>query len=586
MKVLIADTETNGFLPTMTKVHMIQIGEVDDDKVDVYADQPGYRPIAEGLARLKAADRIVFHNGTRFDIHAINKIYPGTLKPEQIWDSLVVARLLYPDIKAHSLDDWGNRLGIKKLKYDGGFERFNEDMVKYGRQDIVVGRALYKKLLERASGWDWDRAIWIENLFSYVIALQEQNGFTLNVKKAVALAAELRQEMHDVNLELQKCFPPITYERFSKKTGKRLKDGLDVFNPGSGKQIAKRLTDKYGWVPKKFTDTGLPATDESVISTLPYPEAKLLLRYLGLQKMLGQIEDGKNGWLKLVDAKTSRVYGAVNTLGAATGRCSHFKPNMAQVSKKDLRMREVWEPRAGWKEVGVDAEGIEFRMLAHYMAAKDGGKTIDTVLNGNKANKTDIHSLNQAAADFFNRDSAKTAIYAMIYGASDPKLGQTVFDDAREAGQPKPKGTPKSQGARVRAALGKGTPGLDKLIDEVSGAAQKRGWLKAIDGRKIKIKSKHSAFNYLLQGGGAIVMKVALVFFHFNRVPAKGWVYGQDFAYLANVHDEVQSEVRPEIAEEFGKELADCIREAGEWLGVRCPLAGAYDIGDNWKDCH
>jgi len=586
LHVLIADTETDNFLDKMTKVHMLQIGEVDEDHVDVYADHPGFRPLSEGYARLKKADRVVFHNGARFDIHAINKVAPGTLRPEQIWDTLVGARLLFPDEKRHSLKDWGERLGIKKMEYDGGFETFNPEMVEYGKQDIVVGRALYKHLLNRMGTWDWDRALWIENLFAYIISLQEQNGFKLNVQKAIALAAELRQELHDITVELQEIFPPIVFERYSKKTGKRLEDGVEVFNPGSGLQVAKRLIDKYGWKPKKFTDTGRPAVDEEVLSSLPYPEAKALLRYLGVQKMLGQIEDGKNGWLKLVDPKTDRVHGAVNTLGASTGRCSHFKPNMAQVSKKDLRMREVWEPREGWLQVGVDAEGLEFRMLAHYMAGLDKGKTIDTVLNGDKSKGTDIHSLNRAAGELYLRDSAKTAIYALIYGAQDGTLGRTVFDDALAAGKPRPKGTQREHGARLRKALGKGTPGLDTLIENVKAKAKKQGWLKGIDGRKIKVRSPHSAFNFLLQGGGAIVMKVALIFFHFNRVPAKGWVHSVDFAYCANVHDEVQSEVRPEIAEEFGAELADCIREAGEWLGIRCPLAGSSDIGLNWKDTH
>ncbi|MDR3473428.1 MAG: DNA polymerase [Devosia sp.] len=586
MHTLIADTETNGFLEQMTCIHMLQIGEVDDDEVDVYADQPGFRPLKEGLERLKKADRVVFHNGTRFDYFAIEKIFPGTLRPEQIFDTVVAARLLFPEHKAHTLKDWGLRLNILKGDYTGGFEKFNPEMVVYGRQDIVVGRALYKHLLARAANGTWDDALKTENLFSFIISLQEQNGFKLNVEKVVALAAELRQEQNDLRLQLQEVFPPLTIKRVSKKTGKPLKDKIEVFNPGSGMQVANRLIAKYGWRPKKMTNTGRAAVDEAVLSSLRYPEAKLLLRYLGLQKMLGQIEDGDNGWLKLMKTETQRVHGAVNTLGAGTGRCSHFKPNMAQVSKKDLRMREVWEARLGWKLVGVDAEGIEFRMLSHYLKPFDGGATIETVLNGNRKLGTDIHSLNQKAGHLYDRDSAKTAIYALIYGAQDPKLGSIVIDDALTAKQPRPNGNAKSLGTKLRADLGKGTPGLDKLIKQVSEQAQRKGWLKAIDGRKIRIKSKHSAFNYLLQGGGAIVMKVALVLFHFNRVPAKGWVHGVDFAYCANVHDEVQSEVRPEIAEEFGKELADCIREAGEILGVRCPLAGSYDIGLNWKDTH
>lgn len=583
MLTLIADAETNGFLRQMTCVHMLQIGTEDGDDVGVYADQPGYPPISEGLARLSAADRVVFHNGAKFDFHAINKIYPGTLRPEQIWDTLLAARLLFNEEKEHSLKAWGKRLRIEKLEYTGGFEVFNEDMVVYGRQDIVVGRALYKHLLAAMQGWEWSQSLEIENLFAIVIGLQEQNGFPLNVRKVVDKVADLKQEQHDLVQKLQEVFPPIVHERYSDKTGKRLKDFVEVFNPGSGQQIAKRLIERYGWKPTKFTDSGIAATDEQVMAGLRYPEAKLLLRYARIAKMLGQMSDGKNAWLKLVDPETGRIHGAVNTLGTGTGRCTHFKPNVAQADKE---LREPWEPREGWVQVGCDAEGLEFRMLAHYMARLDGGKTTDTVLNGNKSKGTDIHSLNQRAGGLYLRDSAKTAIYALIYGAADPTLGKTVFDDARAAGKPKPSGSQKSHGTRLRAALGKGTPGLTKLIEQVVAVANKQKFVKGIDGRKIKVRSPHSAFNFLLQGGGAIAMKVALNIFHFERVPAKGWVHGRDFAYLANVHDEVQVECIPELAKAIGAELADCIREAGERLGIRCPLAGSFDIGANWHETH
>lgn len=580
---LIADCETNGFVREMTKVHLLQIGTADGEDVTVYADHPGYEPLSTGLARLSAARKVVFHNGAKFDFHAINKIYPGTLRPEQIDDTLIRARLLYPDEKEHNLKAWGKRLKIEKLEYSGGFEHFSEDMVVYGRQDIVVGRALWRHLVAQMEGWDWSRVLDIENRFAIVIALQEMNGFSLNIQKAVEIAGKLRQEKHDLVRQLQEVFPPIVHERYSEKTGKRLKDRIEVFNPGSGQQVESRLKERYGWKPKKFTKSGQAATDEQVMAGLPYPEAKLLLRYARVQKMLGQIEDGKNGWLKLVDSKTGRVHGAVNTLGTGTGRCSHFKPNVAQTDKE---LREPWEPRAGWKQVGCDAEGLEFRMLAHYMAARDKGRTINTVLNGDKKLKTDIHSLNQLAGGLYLRDSAKTAIYALIYGAADPRLGKVVMDDARAAGKPAPQLPAKELGARLRKALGKGTPGLVDLIKLVTDAAKARGWVKGIDGRQIKVRSPHSAFNFLLQGGGAIAMKEALNIFHFERVPANGWVHGEDFAYLANVHDEVQFECKPELAEAIGAQMADCIREAGERLGIRCPLAGAFDIGSNWHETH
>jgi DNA polymerase-1 len=569
----------------MDRIWTIQLGTPDGEEVDIYADAPGFRPLSEAVSRLKAADQVVIHNGMRFDIHAINLIFPGTLRPEQVYDSLVVARLLNPAEKRNTLGDWGQRLGVAKGEYGGDFSRLDDELITYARQDIVTLRAVYRHQREILAKWDWQFAVWLENLFAYVISLQEQTGFELDMPLVSDLIGKLRQEQHDIEKELQKVFPPITHERWSEKTGKRLKDKVEVFNPGSGQQIARRLK-SLGWKPKKFTDTGIPATDEKVLSALPYPEAKPLLRYQRIQKMLGQIE-GDKGWLKHLNTATCRVHGAVNTMGTATGRCSHFAPNMANVDKKDKRMRQAWKSRAGMKLVGVDAEGLEFRMLAHYVAPRDGGVTIERVVNGKKEDGTDIHSANMKAAGLFVRDvGPKRGIYALMYGASDSKLGEIVLLDAKEGGQPRPKGNQKDLGAKLRRDLGKGTVGLDKLIDAVSSKAKAQKFIKGIDGRKIFIRSSHSAFNFLLQGGGAIAMKLALVIFHFERVPKLGWVYGRDFAYVANVHDEVQSEVRPELAEEYGRELADCIREAGVRLGIRCPLAGSFDIGNNWKETH
>ena len=600
MKVLIADCEADGFLDTMTRLWTIQIGEAEGDEVTVYADQPGFPPLSEAAARLKTADRVVFHNGQKFDIHAINRFFPGTLDPHTVWDTLVAARLLNPSEKANSLEEWGKRLGEFKGEFKD-FSRFSQEMVDYGRQDIVVTRKLYHLLEPKLRGWG--ESVELENLFAYCIGLQEHNGFRLNVDKVRSLEAELRQEADDLERQLQDVFPPwwrpdvragtaIVKPKVGKVTGKSqtVKDvpytrvKLESFNPGSRSQIADRLKARYGWKPKAYTESGAPKVDEAVLATLKFPEAKLLSRYFRIIKQLGQIADGDNGWLKLVNEKTSRVHGAVNTNGAATGRCSHFKPNMAQVDKKDLRMRECWEARPGWKLVGVDAEGLELRMLAHYLGKYDKGRLAKALLEGRKEDGTDAHSINQKATGLYKRDNAKRLLYALMYGAGDAKLGEIIKEDAREAGKTV-KGSATELGKKARADLAKGMKGLDKLVGLVKEKARQKGYIKGLDGRHIQIKSEHSAFNFLLQGGGAIVMKKALVLFHFHY-SARFGPYGQNWAYCANVHDEVQSETAPDIAEDYAKTLADCIRLAGEHFSMRCPLAGAFDIGTNWKDTH
>ena len=47
-------------------------------------------------------------------------------------------------------------------------------------------------------------------------------------------------------------------------------------------------------------------------------------------KRLGQLSEGNNGWLRLVD-DDGKLRHTINTLGTVTGRCSSFGPNLQQV---------------------------------------------------------------------------------------------------------------------------------------------------------------------------------------------------------------------------------------------------------------
>jgi DNA polymerase-1 len=80
-------------------------------------------------------------------------------------------------------------------------------------------------------------------------------------------------------------------------------------------------------------------------------------------------------------------------------------------------------------------------------------------------------------------------------------------------------------------------------------------------------------------------MKKALVL-AYDALLARGWVFGREFAMVVNVHDELQTETDPEIAEEVGRIIADAIRRAGEAFELRCPLSGSWDVGPNWAATH
>jgi DNA polymerase I-like protein with 3'-5' exonuclease and polymerase domains len=240
--------------------------------------------------------------------------------------------------------------------------------------------------------------------------------------------------------------------------------------------------------------------------------------------------------------------------------------------------------------VGCDADALELRILAHFLARFDAGEYVETVLSGNKEDGTDMHTRNQAALELVLRDTAKTWFYACLYGSGDFNLGTIVMSEWDEAKLLKfYKAFPAGQrrrskiaalGKRSRARLMSSWCGFQALIDKVQASAE-RGFLRGLDKRQVPVRSKHSALNFLCQGAGAIVMKRALVimFAEFKRL-------GLDVLPLLNVHDEVQLSTEPKESKDVGSIAAEAIAEAGRYYDLRCPLAGDYQVGHSWAETH
>jgi DNA polymerase I-like protein with 3'-5' exonuclease and polymerase domains len=275
-----------------------------------------------------------------------------------------------------------------------------------------------------------------------------------------------------------------------------------------------------------------------------------------LQKRISQLLS----WFKELNEETGRVHGFVNHNGTITGRMTHRSPNMAQIpsssSEYGAECRACWTVPEGYKLVGIDAAGLELRMLAHYMNDKD---YTNEVING------DIHTTNQKLAGLESRSQAKTFIYAFLYGAGDAKIGQVA------------KGT-KKDGSRLKKSFLNNLPPLKHLRDSVKREAAK-GYVKGLDGRKVFVRSEHAALNTKLQSAGAIVMKQA-------KVILADKIKDLDATFVANVHDEWQIEVRADQAETVGKLGVEAIVEAGLHFNMDCPLDGEYNIGDNWYETH
>jgi DNA polymerase I len=592
MKVLVADTETNSLLIDATKFWCLGVKDLSTGVSTIYSDSsPKYPSLREGHQHLLTADRIVFHNGLLFDRPVMAK-FGFKLDWRKIWDTVVVSRVLnHRRPGGHSLSNWGYFLGNHKGEFND-FSQFSEEMVDYLRQDLEVGAGAYLHLINKEKAEDYQRALDLEFEVTHRISQQIFNGFSFDKRGAISLNAELIAEKEKVILALQDIFPPILVPNGEPKTAKvnYAKRWIDkgstyqnlkweIFNPGSRQQIAKRLTRKYGWKPKHFTPKGQVEINETILQELPYPECGPLLEYLAADKKCGM----NAGW---IDAeRNGKIHGSVNPQGAVTGRMTHSEPNVANADK-DKRMRRLWRCRQGWKLIGVDADALELRMMAHFLHPYDRGAFARQVDQGKKEEGTDPHTINQHLVGLYLRDSAKTFIYAKIYGSGAPNLGSIIIADADTAGKPRPKGPLGRLGAIGSKALDDGIVGLGDLKKKIEFRITKQGYFLGLDKRKIFTDAKHVALNYLFQGAGAIVMKEGLIVFC-NEAEKIFGPHGQHWALCANVHDEFQIEADPSIAEEIGRVAGEALTTAGLNLNIRCPIrAGKPAIGNNWSETH
>lgn len=541
------------------------------------------------LPLINKADKVVGHNLIGFDAPILNRLWKTSISLKNSMDTLVMSRLVSPDILGgHSLEAWGERLGKKKSDYQRiywrlqGVRQYDKNdlshwnnpniplMSAYCKRDVEVLVKLYNKVAPQLESWkkevntatkDWS-FLELEHRVAAILKKQEERGFYFDNKKAQSLLATLSGELADIEGMLQDTFEPIVEERVSEKTGKILKPKVTVFNPGSRQQIAERLM-SLGVEFDKKTEKGSIIIDEKVLSTVNLPEARLIARYLLLQKRVSQV----SSWFNEVKDDNC-IHGRVNPIGAVTGRMTHFSPNMAQIpnsgSEYGPECRDCFIARDGYILVGADASGLELRMLAHYM--RDEGY-VKTVVEGSSKDGTDVHTVNQKAAGLSTRDQAKTFIYAFLYGAGPKKIGSIVGSDA-DAGQ------------KLIKKFLRATPALQRLRDKVERQAA-QGFVPGLDGRKIWVRSAHAALNTLLQGAGAVVMKKALIILDKKLKSAT-----IDAHFVANVHDEWQIEAKPSEAERVGQMAVDSIREAGEYFNLFCPLSGEYNIGGSWKETH
>lgn len=581
---LVCDIETDGLDPNV--IHCLCVEDLDsNENWQFHGDS-----LEAGIKVIAEAEETIWHNGIGYDIPAIKKIYPG-FTPKKVTDTLVLSRMLKSDIKtedfdkywlaegdeilpnrlfgSHSLKAWGLRMGTHKGDYTGGWDAFNDEMLKYCIQDVKVTKELYNFL----KPWDHNQeAIDSEHRCVEICDKISKFGWTFNESKAIELYAKLAQMREEMEQSLNSLFEPWEVSEWfiPKVNNKKLgyvkgepfkKTKIVHFNPKSRRHIEHCLRRKYNWKPKYLTAQGHAQIDDTILSQLTYYEAQILSKYFMVQKRIGQLAEGNGAWLKKLDEDKKLRHNLVSS-ATVSGRCAHRNPNLGQVPAVRLpfgkECRDLFTVDPGYVLLGADLSGLELRCLAHYMGDED---YINQIESG------DIHSYNQRQAGLKTRDQAKRMIYCLIYGGGDAKLGEVV-DGGYE------------QGKNIRSKFMSNLPAFSVLKNAVDERAE-RGFFLGLDKRVINIRSKHSALNLLLQAAGATIARQWVI-----NIQDAFDAGGVDANIVAWVHDEVQVAVRKGQEDYVGHLIGRMAQETQKAFNLRIPIRSEYKVGATWAETH
>lgn len=145
MKYSIFDIETNGLLPTVSKIHCLSYRTYENgtliDKNTLFSEADIRRYFEE-------QEIVICHNCICYDLPVLEKIYGIKINKNRVIDTLGLSWYLYVGRKSHGLESWGEELGVEKPKIE---DWKNLSYVEYANRcerDVEINELLFLKQIE------------------------------------------------------------------------------------------------------------------------------------------------------------------------------------------------------------------------------------------------------------------------------------------------------------------------------------------------------------------------------------------------------------------------------------------------------
>ena len=551
--------------------------------------------VFKALKPLFFSDQLKVGHNIKFDLKSIAKYYRGVVPKKPFFDTLMAAFVI----------DNRNRgkLGLKdcsekylKIKVEKGIGAMVEvhsfsEVAHYSGFDSEVTWKLYKELAPKLTG-SLARVWGLEMDIVGALCDMELAGATVDVEELTKLKKRL-----DVDIDAAvarayrlagKPFPMNSVQEKQKILFSPKDEGGRGITPNIKIKIA--LTTKgqdmlAARLPLTINQYSVSsdalefyrAKDELVDAILEYQDLNKLMTTYVMPYLGGDIVRTNAGKSRILEKKSLLINGKVHTSfkshGAETGRFSSSDPNLQNIPSSGQYgklIRNLFVAPQGYKLVVADYSQIEPRIVASL--------SNDPIMMDNYLNGKDIYTTIGDTVGL-DRKAGKVLVLAMTYGVGPDKiassLGLTVdaarklLNDFTERFNDIAK-----YKARVTRLASQQSP--TPFVETVFGRRRYIPDLKSTD-KGLRSRADRQAFNTVIQGSAADLMKLAIVRAH------SCFIDEPDVNVVLTVHDELVTVAREDLAEE----TAEAIRLSMEGIHlpeITVPLIADVNIVDKWGE--
>jgi len=568
------------------------------------------------------------HNG-KYDIHAL--LNHGVSVDGFLHDTLITDKLFATQEMLHGLKECmrryfgrdakdykevfktpyikkngqpGKRMVLQPLeeviKTQAGIWKLIDYAIKDPIYSVELAEYLQKKLEKvewSKRGSYWDYYVGFEEPFIRVLVDVERNGMYIDQPKLNAIRVEIEEALTKAEWAFMKaCVSAGVPAEF-----------MESFNLNSQKQLAA-LFQKLGAKIVDLTPTGLPKVDEASLKKIKGGKKvkKVIKALLECRRLLKSLTTYVDPLLKYSKEYGGRVHTDLKHAGTATWRLSSANPNFQNVptgAKDTYSIRGCIIAEFSTHVIAdIDLSQIEMRLMAHFSRDK---RMLQAIRDG-----WDLHSLAawnlaqhglfpEIKAHFGARELSKEVLAELAEVFPDQRKKAKTINFGVGYGMGPTRyavmtGSSMDEGRRAIQAFFKGFPGLKYNIENVRKYAHEHGHIRTLLRKYVGIPfinhpdeglraaGERQAYNYLIQGSAAELLKMSMILIHNDEV-----LRGLGVKMIMQIHDELLFEMPLASMAEATPIIEDYVSHPYRYFGMKDLLVDTpADLGSgiSWAE--